>query len=118
MGLTVTNVDPNLVSLYRPSVQPYLISWFRYDPARIISELKIPVMIIQGTTDLQVSVDDAKLLSAAKPDARLLIIENMNHILKDCDSDMQKNIATYKNPDLPLKQGLVDDIVSFIEAGR
>jgi uncharacterized protein len=118
MGFTVTNVDPSLVSLYRPSVQPYMISWLKYDPARIISELKIPVLIIQGTTDLQVSVEDAKLLAAAKPDAKLLIIENMNHILKDSDNDMQKNIATYKNPDLPLKQGLVDEIVSFIGKGN
>lgn len=118
MGLTVSKVDPSLVSLYRPSVQPYMISWMKYDPAKEISKLKIPVLIIQGTTDIQVSVDDAKLLSEAKPDAKLLIIENMNHVLKDCDSDLQKNIATYKNPDLPLKQGLVDDIVSFIEKGK
>jgi uncharacterized protein len=118
MGLTVTNVDPGLVSLYRPSVQPYMISWLKYDPALIISELKIPVLIIQGTTDLQVSVDDARLLAAAKPEAKLLIIENMNHVLKESDTDVQKNIATYKNPELPLKQGLVDEIVSFIEKGK
>lgn len=114
MGKTVTNVNPNLVSLYRPSVQPYLISWMKYDPAEVIAGLKIPVLIIQGTTDLQVTVDDAKQLSASKPDAKLLIIDNMNHVLKECDSDYSKNIATYTNPLLPLKAGLVDEIVHFI----
>lgn len=114
MGKTVTNVNPNLVSLYRPSVQPYLISWMKYDPAEVIAGLKIPVLIIQGTTDLQVTVDDAKQLSASKPDAKLLIIDNMNHVLKECDSDYTKNIATYTNPLLPLKAGLVDEIVHFI----
>lgn len=113
-GKTVSNVNPYLVALYRPSVQPYMISWIKYDPAKEISRLTIPVLIIQGTTDLQVAVDDAKLLSASKTDAKLLIIENMNHVLKESDADIQNNMATYINADLPLKSGLVDEIVNFI----
>jgi len=118
IGKTVSNVNSNLVALYRPSVQPYMISWIKFDPAKEISKLKIPVLIIQGTTDLQVTVNDSKLLSAAKPNAKLLIIENMNHVLKESDSDIQKNMATYRNPDLPLKTGLTDDIVNFIKFGK
>ena len=115
-GKTVSKVNLVLASLYRPSVQPYMISWLRYDPAKEISKLKIPVLIIQGSTDLQVPVADARLLSAAKPDAKLLIIENMNHVLKESDSDPQKNMVTYNNPALPLKSGLIEEIVSFIKA--
>jgi pimeloyl-ACP methyl ester carboxylesterase len=118
IGKTVSNVNPSLVSLYRPSVQPYMISWIKYDPAKEIGKLKIPVLIIQGTTDLQVTVDDSKLLSAANTNAKLLIIENMNHTLKESDSDIQKNMATYNNPDLPLKEGLTDDIVNFINSTK
>jgi len=114
MGKTVSEVNPYLISLYRPSVQPYMISWLKYDPAKEIKKLNIPTLIIQGTTDLQVSEQDAKLLAAAKPDAKLLIIENMNHILKEVGSDTQKNIASYNIPELPLKAGLVDEIVKFI----
>lgn len=114
IGKTVSNVNPNLVALYRSSVQPYMISWIKYDPAKEISKLKIPVLIVQGTTDLQVTVNDSKLLSAAKPNAKLLIIENMNHVLKESDSDIQKNMATYSNPDLPLKAELTDGIINFI----
>ena len=113
-GKTVSKVNPVLLSLYRPSVQPYLISWIKYDPAVEIRKLTIPVMIVQGTTDIQTSLEDAKLLSAAKPDAKLMIIENMNHILKESEADRQKNIATYSNPELPLKQGLVEALTSFI----
>jgi alpha-beta hydrolase superfamily lysophospholipase len=113
-GKTVSKVNLMLLSLYRPSVQPYMISWFRYDPAVEIKKLKIPVMIVQGTTDIQVSVDNAKLLSAAKPDARLLIIDNMNHFLKESVADRQKNLATYSDPELPLKPGLLEGIVAFI----
>jgi pimeloyl-ACP methyl ester carboxylesterase len=114
-GKTVANVDPNLISLYRPSIQPYMISWIKYDPAKEIVKLKIPVLIIQGTTDIQVTVDDAKLLSTSKPDAKLLIIDNMNHILKESDNNIQTNMATYTNPTLPLKFGLTDKIVDFIK---
>ncbi|WP_339738345.1 alpha/beta fold hydrolase [uncultured Sunxiuqinia sp.] len=114
IGKTVSNVDPSLLSLYRPSVQPYMISWIKYDPQKEIGKLKMPVFIIQGSTDLQVSVEDAKLLSSAKPDAKLLIIDNMNHVLKESDSDIQSNMATYSNPALPLKAGLIDELVHFI----
>lgn len=117
-GKTVVTVNPALASLYRPSVQPYMISWIKYDPAKEISKLKIPVMIVQGTTDLQVTVEDAKLLAAAKPDARLLILENMNHVLKEAEADVQKNMATYQNPALPLKAGLMDGIIQFIKSRR
>jgi uncharacterized protein len=42
----------------------------------------------------------------------------MNHILKESDSDIQKNMATYSKPELPLKAGLTDDIVSFIKSKK
>jgi uncharacterized protein len=115
MRKTVSDVNPNLMILYRPSVQPYMISWIKYDPAKEIGKLKIPVLIIQGTTDLQVTVNDSKLLASAKPDAKLFIIENMNHVLKESDSDIKKNMATYTDPGLPLKSGLTDYIVDFIK---
>jgi pimeloyl-ACP methyl ester carboxylesterase len=66
-GHLVAEVRPMLSSLFRPSVQPYLISWFKYNPKTEIKKLNIPVLIIQGTTDIQVSVDDAKNLHSAKP---------------------------------------------------
>jgi uncharacterized protein len=115
MGKTVSKVSPSLISLYRPSVQPYMISWIKYDPSREMARLKAPALIIQGTTDLQVRVEDAKMLLAAKPGAKLSIINNMNHVMKECDKDEQKNMATYNNPDLPLKNGLVEVIVNFIK---
>jgi len=115
IGKTVSKVDQNLVALYRPSVQPYLISWMKYNPSGEIAKLKVPALIIQGTTDLQVTVEDAKLLAAAKPGAKLSIIDKMNHVMKECDNDEQRNMATYKNPDLPLKTGLMEVLVNFIK---
>jgi pimeloyl-ACP methyl ester carboxylesterase len=114
-GHTVESVSPALAALFRPSVQPYLISWFRYDPAREIANLKMPVLILQGTTDIQVTVQDAKRLSAANPAAKLAIIEGMNHVMKDVPADMSKQIASYGDPALPISAKLMDEVVALVK---
>jgi len=113
-GKTVRVVDPTLASLFRPSVQPYLISWFKYDPRDELKKLKVPVLLVQGTNDIQVTVEDAKQLSAAKPTAQLLLIDKMNHILRTSESDRDANLTTYNRADLPLSSGLTKAIVAFI----
>ena len=109
------NVPQMLYSLFRPSVQPYMISWFKYDPQKEIAKLDKPVLIIQGTTDIQVSVSDADKLALANKKSQKQIIEGMNHILKEAEADRQKNIQTYSMPDLPLKKELMEVILKFIE---
>lgn len=115
-GRTVENVPAYLASLYRKSVQPYLISWFRYNPAQEIAKLKTPVLILQGDKDIQVGVKEAQKLFMARPFSSFYIIENMNHVLKHCDSEnVIIQLETYKNPDLPIKKELVEHIVRFIK---
>jgi pimeloyl-ACP methyl ester carboxylesterase len=114
-GDTVNKVPPFLFSLFRPSVQPYIISWFKYDPQKEIAKLEIPILIIQGTTDIQVKVEDAEALAKSKPNAEKYILNGMNHILKEVELDKTKNIATYNNPELPLKDGLIEILVNFIK---
>lgn len=115
LGETVDDINPILYSLFRPSVQPYIISWFKYDPAREIAKLSIPVLVIQGTTDIQVSEKDADILVKANPKSELKIVKGMNHIFKEAESDRMKNIATYNQPDLPVKPELVEIITDFIK---
>jgi len=113
-GFLVKKVDPMLASLFRPSVQPYMISWFKYDPQIEIAKLTIPVLIMQGTADIQVAVDDAKRLAAADPKAQMVLVENMNHIFKIVTGDRTANVATYTNPTLPIADKLVTSIIEFI----
>lgn len=113
-GKTVENVPQTLYSLFRPSVQPYMISWMKYDPKVEIAKLKIPVLIVQGTTDIQVGVVDAKRLQAAKPDAKMVLIEGMNHILKNAPAERMQNMQSYNQPDLPLNEELVRAICGFV----
>ena len=113
-GEMVENIPSMLNSLFRPSVQPYMISWFKYDPSKEISKLEKPVLIVQGTTDIQVTIDDAEKLAEANPKAKKQIIKGMNHIMKTAEIDRQKNIQTYSQPDLPVKTELIKVIVDFI----
>ena len=113
-GKTVNDIDPLLYSLFRPSVQPYLISWFKHDPAEEIAKLDILVLIVQGTTDIQVSVKDAEQLAEANRKAELRIVEGMNHIFREADSNRTENIRTYNRPDLPIRPELVEAVADFI----
>lgn len=116
MGHTVSKFDQRLFSIFRPSVQPYMISWMKYDPAAEIRKLSIPVLILQGDKDLQVAVQDAQLLSQSKPDARYVLIPDMNHVLKSIKSgDRNENYKSYNDPDLPLDKTLAKEIVKFIK---
>ncbi len=115
-GHTVSKFNPVLASLFNPQVQPFLQSYMAYDPVEEIKKLKIPILIINGSTDLQVRVDDAKTLNESYPKASLLIISEMNHVLKHAAAgDLVANGATYSNPDLPLKEGLMDGMIDFIK---
>lgn len=105
-----------VTQLFRPSVQPYLISWFGYNPAQEIARLSMPVLVVQGTTDLQVRVKEADTLAAANPKAKKVLIEGMNHVLKSAPAEQNANFATYSNPSLPLAPGLLQSIVDFIKS--
>jgi uncharacterized protein len=114
-GKTWDNIDPSLYAIARPSIQPFIMSWCRYDPQREIKKLKMPVLIIQGTTDLEVGVGNGAKLKAGKSNAIYTIIRGMNFVLKDAPDDKEKNLATYKDPNLPLNPEMVKDVVDFIQ---
>ena len=114
-GMDVTPTDPTLFTLFRPSVQPYMKSWLPLDPAAIVGSLSCPVLIIQGTRDIQTSETDAKLLAAQAKSGQLVLVKNMNHVLKIVNSsDRTANIQAYSKPDLPVANEVIRSISNFI----
>lgn len=112
----IDSVPPYLLSLLRPSIQPYMISWMKYDPQLEIKNVPCSILILQGTCDIQVKTLDAQDLYDANKKAKLDIIEGMTHVLKNAEANcIDKNLNTYHNPSLPLNTHFVKDIVSFIE---
>lgn len=114
-----SSLHPALQPLFNEAVQGFLISAFAQDPARLIAATKKPVLVLQGERDLQVGVQDARLLAQANPAAQLVLLPDTNHVLKAVlTDDPSANMATYANPGQPLAPGVVDAVVRFVAAGK
>jgi fermentation-respiration switch protein FrsA (DUF1100 family) len=101
--------------LFRKSIQPYMISWLKYDPAAEIKKLTCPILIVQGTCDIQVKVKDAENLHEVNKKSILKIIPGMSHTLKNAGTDCEDQQKTYTDGSMPLDETLVKDIVRFIK---
>lgn len=117
-GRTVVDPPVELAALFRPSVQPYLISWLALDPAKLAAAYDGPIFIGQGTTDLQVTLTDAEALKAAQPRAQLVTWEGVNHVLKTAPVERAANVATYMDPAPPLAPGVVEAVADFVLKAR
>lgn len=115
-GQLIDSVPTGFYQMFlRKSVQPYLVSWMKYYPAEEIAKVKIPVLIIQGTTDVQVDTAQAYALAAAKRGSKLVIIDGMNHVMKDLPSrDLADNQLSYVDPGFLLSRKITPAISSFI----
>jgi len=110
----VTGMHPALLPLFRPNIQGFLMVMFKQEPAKLAAAYKGPILILQGDADIQVSVADASLLAAAHPGARLVLLSDVNHLLKTGSRDRAATVANYADPSLPLAPGVVDAIVEFV----
>ena len=88
----------------------FLKSWDQYDPKEEIQKLDIPILIVTGTKDMQISPKDAEELKAMVSNAELLLLENMTHILK-YDTETRKN----EEGELVLHPDLVPALTKFIQ---
>lgn len=105
-----------LQGLFSPKVQPFLMDLMRQNPTALIAQLKLPVLIVQGAKDIQVSRADAEALHSAQPRSELVIIPKMNHVLKDvAGDDRAANLATYADPGLPVNATMIAGIAAFVK---
>lgn len=103
---------------FRPSIQPFLMSWMKHDPAERLKAFAGSVLIVHGTRDLQVKSDEAARLQQAKPAAALVTVQGMNHVLKAPAPGRPANVAAYRRPDAKLADGLVESIARFLTGQR
>ena len=116
-GREVKDVPKELAALFRPSVQPYLISTFKPDPAKELAALTCPVLVVSGSTDLQVKEADYKLLTGSRKGVKGVRIEHMDHVLKESLAAVQLvQIASYTDPTLPLHPQLLPTLTGFLNA--
>ena len=113
-GQTTSNYPQPLQSVFNYDLQPFMISWMKYEPKLIISQIERPILIINGTKDLQVSVEEANTLAEAAPNSKLHIIEGMNHIMFTIEGDDLVNSKSYNESSHPINSELIDIIQKFI----
>ena len=111
---SIEDIDPMLMGLFNKPTQPFLLSWIKYNPSEEIKKLKLPILIINGTKDIQVLPIEAEKLHSANPKSKLVIIDKMNHVLKIIEKD-EDNMASLMTPDFKLSEELVDVIEIFIK---
>jgi uncharacterized protein len=105
-----------LQPLFNPAVQPYYIDMFAQDPAKYAASLAVPLLIIQGDTDIQVAVEDAKILAAAQPSSKLVILPGVNHVLKPFSGDDRgANLATYADASMPIAASVIEAVADFVK---
>lgn len=113
--VSLEGMHPGLAPLFHPAIQPFLKSLFSYDPADLMRDYEGPAAVIQGSTDLQTTLEDARRLAEARPGVELIVLEGVNHVLKVAPVDRAANFATYADPELPLAPGVADAAASFVK---
>jgi pimeloyl-ACP methyl ester carboxylesterase len=115
-GQDASDVHPGLRSLLLPVNRRYMQSWVKYDPVAEIARVKMPVLIVQGARDVQVSEADARALKAARPAAELVIIPSANHVFRAAaTNDPMQQRTLYTDPTIPIVPELVPAIAGWIK---
>jgi len=109
------DVHPGLRSLLLPTNRRFMQSWTKYNPTAEIAKVKVPVLIIQGGRDIQVSEADARDLKAAQPAAKLLVIPAANHVFRATATDDRfAQAKLYTDPTIPVVPEVTPAIVEWI----
>lgn len=114
--VAMEDIPAELMSLFHPTVQPFLISNMQYEPVELAAKCRVPMLIVTGGRDVQVSVSNGKRLHEANPTAQHRTFENMTHVLKDADTSdrVMQVMSIYTNANLALTEELAPAIVEFI----
>ena len=116
-SVPVESIPQELMSLFHPSVQPYLCSSMAFDPADLMTRVEQPVLVVSGGRDIQVTKDNAERLMKGAKRGEHIHYEHMTHILKDADTSdrIQQLVTVYVNSKLPLTEGLSDAVLQFVK---
>lgn len=117
-GKTTKDFPPALTDMFNLETQPFMISWMAYEPTEVIANLNIPILILNGTKDLQVPVEEAKQLADANEKSQLKIIKNMNHVLFTIEGGKLENSKSYNEGFRAINPELITSIVEFVSKNK
>ena len=112
--ISAVKLPSALAGIFNPGTLTYLKSTMQYNSLKEIKKLKIPILLVGGSSDAQVPFKNAQELHKANPKSRLILIEGMNHVLKDVGNDILLNQKSYSDTQISLSPQLVNIIVKFL----
>ena len=112
------DIPNELMGVFHPVVQPFIISSMKYEPAELALKCRVPMLVVSGGRDIQVSVSNGNRIHDANPSAEHLVFENMTHVLKDADTSerITQIMSIYTNANLPITEGLAPAIIEFVNS--
>ena len=114
-GEDVSDAPTVLLPFLAPVNRTFTRTAAAYDPAAEFARVPVPAIIIQGSTDVQVTIEDAQLLHAANPAAELVVIPEANHLFKHASvRGRSAQVPQYTDPSLPVVPELVDALAEWI----
>lgn len=114
----VDSIPAALGSIFRKSVQPFLISMMDYDPCREVAAISVPILILQGDNDIQVGMVDAKRLAESNKSVKFVSIAKMNHVLKICGTSISENYKSYYSPAVKISDQVSSEISFFLKENK
>jgi len=113
-GKKTNDYPQELATVFNKDIQSFMMNWMKYNPLEEIKKLQMPILLINGTKDLQVEPKEAELLHEAVPSSTLKLIDKMNHVLVTIDGDNLENSKSYNEPFRKLSNELIVTISDFI----
>jgi Lysophospholipase len=105
--------DEYYADYFRPGVQAYLSSIYRFDLESSLASAPCPLLVVAGSSDMQVIEDEALLLASYRADADYRLVPGMSHTLKDVGEDEEANFNSFVDPSLPISPRLAQLLADF-----
>ncbi len=122
-GALPSEIESDILKpLFNPVSVPFIVEADSWHPAELAASLPgdLPVLILQGSKDQQVTSDQVQVLvdgfaGAGNEHVTLVELPNSNHLLKVVEGEPNAAID-YANPNLPFDPGAVQAIAAFLNA--
>lgn len=114
-GVKTDDYPIELAAVFNRDIQSFMMNWMRYNPKEEIKKLDMPILLINGTKDLQVEPKEAQTLHEAVPDSTLELIANMNHVMVIIEGDNLENSKSYNESFRKISPQLIEAITKIIK---
>lgn len=114
-GKKTNDYPTELAAIFNKDIQSFMMNWMQYNPQEEIKKLQMPILLINGTKDLQVEPKEANLLNEAVPNSTVKLIDKMNHVLVTIEGDNIENSKSYNEAFRKISPELIEDITNFIK---